>query len=785
VTVVNGAQGYGKSTQVASWLEGQPSSVLPIWINCVPGIDGLERFGAQLTAAIDRQHNWHGIRSAAAANANADAGVYCAADPFRALRILLDAVPSGCRVVLVLDDAQRVHDPELLTALVDLVRQNRHFHLIASARGEHPLLALAASAGGLARITPADLLLSVSEIGELAAVMRVRLGAGDAERLHDLLGGWMVPLRLVIEEIGEGADRLPAERAREYVRGVALKGVQDQDALAEMMRFSLAKRLTRRLIKEVSDAPEPEMSISMIESSGLADIRYREDEVYLVFPTIVRDVLRDACTVRDPQGALQMHARLADWYTVQGGDENMLMAFQHAAAGRDWARLDRLWNAREIALGLRFPAQVAAVLRELPERVIASRHGMRVALATDTVAASGLDTDADGRIATLRAYVEASSAVVAAHLNELTLPDLLFVGAGHIAGQRMVGHFDLAARTSARLERRAAILMANGAAPGGWRAWFDLQRGLTWTLIGDHDAAVTCYELSWQRGLGAAPHIRSNAAANLALSYALRGDRVHAERWLQRHRSFDTRGEWSDLVIGIGARIASGILALDRLDLETCKTELEHLGDGCAPFELWPFIAYLNAQYGLQVGDPATALAALERTRRAHLPILSDHGAAATLLTAAAVDLLIASGQAQRASQLLDRAGNPGTAGLAAPRARISLLAGDYGATRVTTVMALRDESITDRERLDLLLLKATAALRMGDTDHGQTRMRQALELVSRAGILRPLTSLSSAELGILGALADSGLAPGLLDRVRAHRQHNRRCNPDGGRVAE
>jgi LuxR family maltose regulon positive regulatory protein len=339
-----------------------------------------------------------------------------------------------------------------------------------------------------------------------------------------------------------------------------------------------------------------------------------------------------------------------------------------------------------------------------------------------------------------------------------------------MVGKRMAGQFSDAVEFGDEIERRVELLLAAGAKPAGRRSWFELQRGLTWTLLGEHDKAIRCYKLSWQRGMGAAALIQSNVAANLAMTYALSGDRDRAQRWLQRHDSFDTTAQWGHFVIGVGARVAIGLLALDELDPLACQAQLKHLGDGSTSVELWPYVAYLHAEYGLHYGDAAEALARLNTARRAHPPALTAQGAAATLLGCAAADLLMANGQGQRASHVLTRTGDAGDPMTAVPLARISLLAGDLSVTRAIAADALQMESATERVRLELLLLEALAAQRMNDVEDSHRLMRRALELVSRTGVVRPLTTLRPAELGALLRVAGHDMDAGLLQLVSQHR---------------
>jgi LuxR family maltose regulon positive regulatory protein len=248
----------------------------------------------------------------------------------------------------------------------------------------------------------------------------------------------------------------------------------------------------------------------------------------------------------------------------------------------------------------------------------------------------------------------------------------------------------------------------------------------------------------------------------------MRGNSRQAQFWLQRHHTFDTHAQWGHHLIGIGAHLATGLLALDRLDPLGCRAELDHLGDGSQPVELWPFVAYLHAQHGLHYGDPATTLAGLDAAQRAHHRDLGSQGAALALLARARADLLIVCGQGQRARQLLQKTDMTGNAALAVAMARIHLLAGDHAGARRIAANSLWHPSTSTRERLELSLIKAAAALRMNDHAQARRQAGQTFTLYQHTRALRVFTAISRADLEQLLDLAGCDLAPGELTRIDA-----------------
>ena len=178
----------------------------------------------------------------------------------------------------------------------------------------------------------------------------------------------------------------------------------------------------------------------------------------------------------------------------------------------------------------------------------------------------------------------------------MSLSELLVVATGYMIQLRMLGRFQDSAAFGDRVNARASALAATQRAAKIMFARFHVQRGLAFSLLHDDAGAIRSYQRAWDFGTGAGVDFaRSQAAANLALTYVMGGDTVRAVEWLGRHRGLDTSMWPGDHVIGIAGHVAAGFLALEGLDDAGVRSELEYLGDGSSPLELWPFIAFLYA----------------------------------------------------------------------------------------------------------------------------------------------------------------------------------------------
>jgi LuxR family maltose regulon positive regulatory protein len=760
VSVVQGAQGYGKTTLVAAWLRDQSSSVRSVWVTATPGPGPLRSLVRDQLGQLVAQQLHHSVEAA------------------EALRPVMDQLEDGQRLVLVIDDARHLRDEHLLGGLVEAAAEYPDLHLIFCSRARHPIERLATGRLDTVVIPAGELLLSVAEIGELAAAMQVPLPREHAARLHTEFGGWAAAIRLVLDDLRDSpsdtpsdtpdAVLLPLSRAEEYLRDTVLPNIGDQHALRRITDFSLAERLTHRLIRDLADDDDPDALVRLIESPGLAERRYHEDDIELIFPTYIRRILRETITAHDPDAARATHQRLAHWL-ISHARGDALLALRHAAAAQDWDQLDQIWTDHSAELTMISPHELFETLSRLPDSIITSRPGMLSGRTLAGIAATEIDSASDGRAVPLRAYTEPNTQITTRELHGLPLHDLLIAGTGHLINLRLAGRFHDAEHVGEQIEQQATTLAAAGASPGDRLGWFHLQCGLTHTLRARPADAARYYELSWRHRARSAAHISSNAAANLAMTHALNGAPGEARRWLTYHRSFDTSRTWGHYLIGVGAHIAAGLLALDQLDADGCHAALDHLGPATNAVELWPYVSYLHAQYGLHYGDPLNALAMLDTAEQTQHPDVAASEAAVSLLTRARADLLIAGGQAQRARALLLRHSPTRNPTLAVPLARISLLAGQPVAARRIAVGLIWRESTPLRERLELLLLNAVAAQHTNDLEESAKLTRQAVLLNQHTALLRPFASLAAGELSALLHNAGQALDASAETRLRNH----------------
>jgi LuxR family maltose regulon positive regulatory protein len=760
VTVVRGLPGYGKTTQVATWMAGQsPVEVTSMWVTARPAGDGLE--GSDGIDGFERSLS----------RALRDAGVVPDPGPdhpgpdhpgpdhpgpggFAELGAALLIEPAGIRFVLVVDDFQHVVDEHPLAELVDLVARYRHFHLIVCCRGRHPIESVAEGVVEVNVIGPEELLLGVDEIVELARVAGSEIDRAGAERLRDAVGGWISAIHLAGTADGVGPRPSSVE---EYLQTRVLADIGDGRILGHLMCLSLASQVSWRLFRDLWGGSDSSRLLDALELTGLVERVIRSDEVLFTIPAPIRGVLREQFISRDPDGARAFHRRLAAWYADHDDEAHVALAFHHATAGGDWDLADRLWSKCMGTMIRKHPLLMSETLNGLTSAELAPRPSMQVF--RDILRTVAADIDADSCRTSLRSLADACERLVWKHWDTMSLSELLFVGSGLLIQLRLRGRFQDSASFGDRVHARAIALGKTEWAVAGRWSWFHLQRGITYSLLRDDASAVRSYRRAWELGMGSgADFVQSQAAANLALTFSVGGDTDQARHWLANHWKFDSRSWSGDHAIGAGGHLAAGLLALDRLDFAGVRSELDHLGDRSVSLELWPFVAYLLAQQALYSGGVLESLVRLDRVQAAHDHYLVDKGAAAALLTRARADLLIACGRGERAQRLIDVHGADMPLNRV-PAARLRMLGGRLPAGPPVDPLTW-DPATSSRDRLEMLLIGAVHALRGADVRNAQRLVNQALEHYGDTGVLRPFAAVPGAELAQLLDLADGSLEP-------------------------
>jgi LuxR family maltose regulon positive regulatory protein len=727
---------------VAAFLEHQSQEeVMTVWVGAGPATADAKSFEDCLSGSL----RVAGVVPGAAPGSFARSGLV------ELGAALLTESPDR-KFVLVIDNFEHVADKRVLAELMSLVERHRLFHIFVCCQGHHPIESMAAGIVEVNAIEPKELLLGLDEIVALARTLGSPLDRAKAERLGGGVGGCISIVKMALTSPEDPTVR--SAIVEDYVRNQLLGEVGNGSLMEHLMRFSCTEHTTWPIFRDLCGEADPRRLLDDMEATGLVTRVSRPDGVSFSMPVPIREILRDHYSSTAPDKAHQFHCELAQWFAAHSAHKHTSLAFHHAVVGGSWELMDEVWSEGIVTMIREDPVLLSRSLNAIPTEIITSRSSMLVLRDISHIAA--VDTDAAGRRATLRAFADACTRLVNHEWDTIELNELLTLATGYLIELRLLGRLTDSVVFADRVNARVTTLSATQPMNNGRFAWFHLHRGITLMLLGDDAGAIASYRSAWEYATGAGvDFVQAQAAANLALTYAIGGDSAKAKEWLGRHRSLDTSDWPGTYVLGVGAHVAEGLLALDRLGDQAVRSELEYLGDGSAALELWAFIAFLYAEHALCSGKAAEALAHLDRVQAAKGE--DAKGVAATLLSRARADLLIACGRGEHAKLMTESQG-VAKAWMRVPVARIGLLGG-HETGKETNPLGW-GPALAVGDRLETLLLGAVGALRRGDTSDAKRLADRALDLYEQTGILRPFATIARGERAQLLELADRQLDP-------------------------
>lgn len=731
ITFVQALSGNGKTTLVATWAQRcRESGQHVAWLHASVEINTLAAFLSYLHVALMRA----GLPGELLTEGeDADHS----SDRLRAAIDTAITLSRDARVVVVIDDLQHLDDPAIIDALAAIVRLNSHVHLVACLDAPHSL-AVAARRHHIEinTILGVDLTIGPADIRPFADAWGHEVGEEQSAQLYDLIGGWLLPLRLVLDTNPIGSTTFTTDAAQEFLEDDVMAQVLDLHAIGSAMRLALATSITEvtagAVLAGMSETHGTPLAVLRdFQRVGLLQRHSQEGRPSWHFPTLVRHTLVTAFEREHPEEARQCHRALAGSLHESGGSLGEVL--QHARRGNDWAILASLWTVHMLQLTVDYPADTAFAYSDIPESALAARPALAI---PGTIVHSLVGRpENDERRVLLRKYMDVGADALTNRTTYTTLSELGITFAAAMIAQRAEGSLpaarDIAARFNAELERPSRYPTVTPAP----KAWFYLQWGMTELLAGDLPRATQLTIKAFDTAEGRATvYIASNASAHLALIYALTGATSDAERWLAINQDFNTSSQWMHHLITLPAHIARALLHLDRLDVVAADAELELVGDGASGVELWPFIALAATRRALLFGNPTGMLAQIDHLASAHAQHLRHDGAARRILHRCRADLLISLGRVHSAQRLIDDAPES-RPWLQSTSARIELITGHPERARQAAAADSWEETTSVRARIDLLMIQAAGALAMGDICGGQTIFDRAMELAQHARI--------------------------------------------------
>ncbi len=347
--VVTAPAGYGKSTAIAQWaaLDRRPVAWLSLDARDNDPFLLLNYLYVAL-AAITRLPP-----EVRVAIASGGPSIWTSAVPR-----LGAALAAAGQLVLILDDFDRITDPDAADAILSLaghIPSGSQFILLGRTSGRLPLTRLIAD-GRLAVVGVADLAFDSEETGAVLRAAGVDLVEADVEQVTAHLEGWPAGVYLTARSLQAGQPwRLtPVGRdlgrtslgdgmsitdlASEYLRAELLERL-DQEELEFALRTSVLDRLTGPLCDALLDRGDSAARLESWEQSNLFLVPLDGTHTWYRYHHLLHDVLAAELARRDSQAVRNLNMRAAAWHLEQGLQEQ---AFEYYAAADDAGEAARL-----------------------------------------------------------------------------------------------------------------------------------------------------------------------------------------------------------------------------------------------------------------------------------------------------------------------------------------------------------------------------------------------------------------------------------------------------------
>lgn len=739
VTLIRGLSGSGKTTLAADWSRGR------------------RRAGDQVA--------WFSART------TTDAVI---ADEVASL--LDDDVETP--LIVVIDDAHHVTDDDVLARLCSAAVRHHRLHLVLCTRRPHPIRDHATDCGlEWAELTGKDL---HARPGELAEIARAWGHDIDADREADLLrttAGWIAPARRALDESDPEHDPTGQLAAERYVCDEVLPREAGQALMTAALAVSVPDELTVDLVRALT-LNTPHLFEQMEETSVEGLLRGLEHQSLLDpvpssdavaawrMPALVRNVLSKLFDERHPSHAAQTHAVIARALARHPDPRRHGRMIRHARAAEDWKLLARSWTHHGLLLASMHPEDTLVAYEEIPAREL-WRHAP-LAIAASVVAALRTHGDPHRRATMMRNYANAAMAPRPEGRLSRPASDTMEVAAQMLA-DRLDGYPDQALRRARDHEER--LLVAGEAQPpAATRAWFQFQGGLSAIALGEGGEALQLLDEAVLSARGAGlDFVVAAASSQLALIAATAGQGAQALRHLRAYRDVDMAGQWLHQASAPAARVATGMLALDRLDPGAIR-QLDAAGDGTDSVEEWAVLTWVRAQHALLFGDALAELGHVSFVARSHQGLTRPGSRDQLFLDRTFAELLLATGELNRAERHLEGA-SAQDALFAVPRARLALITGEFHQARTTALDHVWRERATLRDGADLFMIEAVAALAMGDETAAAEAFTRGHGLASRMDSLIPYAHIPRDSLERLIALGGVEVGARDLELVRSVRE--------------
>jgi LuxR family maltose regulon positive regulatory protein len=402
LTLVSAPAGFGKTALVAQWVAGcgRPAA----WLSLDEGDSDLSRFLTYLIAAL---------QTVAPEIGEGVLTVLQSPQPpplestLTALLNDITTIPSD--VVLVLDDYHVLDARPVDDALAFLVEHlPPQLHLVIATR-EDPALPLARlrARGQMTELRGADLRFIADETAEFVnQVMDLDLSVDQMAALETQTEGWIAGLQLAAISLQGRADVggfiASFAGSHHFVLDYLLEEVlqrQPDSVQAFLLRTSILDRLCGPLCDAVlGDASASSReTLEFLDRANLFMVPLDDERRWYRYHHLFADLLRQRRQqIAVSSGSVEEdHLRASEWFEAEDLE---LEAFQHAAAGNDIERAERLIEGRGMPLYFRGAlVPILHWLGSLPTTVLDTRPSLWVTYA-QALLSSGQNTGIEPKL---------------------------------------------------------------------------------------------------------------------------------------------------------------------------------------------------------------------------------------------------------------------------------------------------------------------------------------------------------------------------------------------------
>jgi LuxR family transcriptional regulator, maltose regulon positive regulatory protein len=756
--------GFGKSTLLADFARQSRQSAA--WLSLDAGENDPSRFWRYVAAALDRARPGIGeqvsllLRGPQAPPL--DVVVTVVINEINAMR-------SGARIVLVLDDFHLVTAPTVLESVAALLhRLPPALRLALATRADPPLpLGRLRASGQLAELRSADLRFTLEETaGFLGETVGPDVPASAIAGLHERTEGWAAGVQLAALSLrglpdADGFVRTFSGSHR-YVLDYLTEEVlarQADDVVSFLLETSVLDRLSGPLCDALTGRTDAQGMLERIDAAGLFLIPLDEERRWWRYHSLFADLLRVRLQHEHRGRVPALHRAAAAWHEAHGFPDE---AVRHAAAAGEV-----VWTARLIEMN------VEALLRRSEGATLAA----------------WLSTLTPETVRTRPRLCVAQAVMAAVEGDPEKLEQLLGDAEGAYANAGDQPH-------TPSVDRRLSVLTNIPAAISFLRA--DLAR-----LRGDADAAVAADETAlsyigeddWllsshvRWNLGVAEWLRGHLGrAERLLTGAFDERRAAGEGYLAMRVAFDL-GQVQHARGHLGAAVETyrrGLLTASEADRELPAAGMAHVGLAALLYERGELDAALDhvvqgvslsrhlaftqpMATGLAIlawirrarGDVSGAMNAMEEAER--VGISRDVVAIMNPVPALHARLLLAIGQIDDAARWVRERGLAINGEPSYPTeleylvlARV-LLAQRKPNEALRLLQALRNRASSQRRTNSLVEVRALEALALsasGDESAATTALTEALGLASREGYVRVFVDEGEPMARLIGRLA-------------------------------